>query len=580
VADLGKVVAVKDDTTAPPTNIQLYDDKIVVPFEIAPGVSQDREVDLLKFVTNMSSQALIDTNLLPVSGTGLLALRQLGKYRQITFQLEAGKNLVTWGATEGQQNKPTYYVASPYRIVIADIFDGDLLGARMFYSTEPISSPDQVLYHINLPNVNCLGYGGGNGVGWLCLYLRESWKQLDIASQIHAIVERAGGGEAYNDANMSSTDGARLYKKHKTELEHLYDANAWQKYTEENGWEWVLDPENWIPIMVNGADDQDRHVFKDGVPYTIDMAMRGSYKAYYTDGTKLKPINAVSREDTNISDSKNHTDGRRETDKTKYTPFSLRSMIERSISMGEPYGVQSIPRPIIGQGENWTPPTWAAKTIKKAHKVENEATEVIDFAPQAIGICKISDQKIYEGAEVVEIAHFGMVLKPNVTDELFVKDKNGTLLYAADCILIKNQDEEFYIHKETPHGVCSNCGTAHIITGIEAVFFADDTDPYAFCTSCTETAMCAYSGMILPKTKLHMVRALNPATGLEEEFYISQENFPMMTRCLCNLLKPIEHTNQLAEGSVCAGCVKIANDGTPSYECGITINTPQTEETV
>jgi hypothetical protein len=297
--NLGRVAVAPKD---PDTNIVLNSSKIIVPFEIAPGVSQDREIDIEDFVRNISSQAMIDTGLIPVTDTGLISLRQLGKYRQITYQIGPGMNYITWGESEGQREKRTYYVASPYRIIIADLFDGDLLGARMFYSTEPITHPGQVLNHINLPNVNCRGYGKGNGVGWLCLYLRESWKSLDISSQIHAIVERAGGGEAYNDGNMSETDGARFYSDYKPNLKYVYNPALWEKKSKREGYDWVFDPENWINVKVKSADDQGCH-FDEGVPYTIDMAMRGTYKAYYSDAAPLKPINALSRPDKSLKDS-------------------------------------------------------------------------------------------------------------------------------------------------------------------------------------------------------------------------------------------------------------------------------------
>lgn len=558
-------------STAPPTEIKLYDDKLVIPFEIAPGISKDREVSLDQFIENISSQALLDTGLMPVSGTGLLGLRQFGKYRQITFQIEPDLSYVTWGRSEGQHDKPTYYVASPYRVIIADVFDGDLLGARMFYSPEPITSPDQVLHHINLPNVNCKGYGQGNGVGWLCLYLKESWKSLDITGQIHGIVERAGGGEAYNDANMSRTDGARFYQGLKRDQKHLWDASTWQKYSKDNGYAWTLEPDVWIPVLVKSADEQIKHV-DDGVPLTIDMAMRGTYKAYYHDATPLKPVNAASRPDKVITDSTNKVDGH-----GAETPFSMRSLIERSVIMAEPYGRQVISRPIIHVGDKVSAIKWAAGTINERTKTLNEGSEVIDFAPKAIGTSKLSKIKIYEGQGAIEIAHFGLVLETEITDELFVTDAEGTKLFAADCFFMENTEEGqegSYIHNSVPHETCTNCGVSHLVKPNEIIFYKQANDPVAFCVSCTETHICSFSGKILPAFEIQAVDAFNPATDTVQTYYISNDQFSHMTRCMCNLLVQHAATNELGNGNVCAGCVQIAPNGQPSYVCGITINTP------
>jgi hypothetical protein len=121
--------------------------------------------DIVSFYRNFSSYAMFDTGLMPLSGTGVLAIRSAGNHTQITFQHEPQINHINWGANEGDRDAVTYTVAQPYRIWIGDLVDGNLYGARMFYSPYPITSPDQQLYHLNLPNTNCKGYRG-NGVGW------------------------------------------------------------------------------------------------------------------------------------------------------------------------------------------------------------------------------------------------------------------------------------------------------------------------------------------------------------------------------------------------------------------------------
>jgi hypothetical protein len=560
---IGKVAVANE---APATTLLVHDDKVVIPFEVAPGISQDREVNIEKFFANISSQAMIDTGLIPVTDTGLLSLRQLGKYRQITFQLGPGKSYVTWGSSESQSEKPTFFVASPYRIVIADIFDGDLLGARMFYSTEAISDPTQQLCHINLPNVNCRGYGQGNGVGWLCLYLRSSWKDLDISSQIHAIVERAGGGEAYNDGNMSNTDGARFYQEFKKDNLFIYNPAQWQKKSEEEGWEWVLNPDLWIPVMVGGPDKQEKHYHgAKAVPLTVDMAMRGQYKAYYTDVAPLKPINAVSRPDKKTEDSK-----------SEGVSFSFRNAIERSVIMDQPYGAPFVQRKVLNADDDFSVGAWAAGTIKKRSKQVSEASEKIDFKPKAIGTCKVSSKPIYEGMDFKEIPNYGKVLADHFKEEDFVKSKEDKFIHKDQAVWIPSEDAFF--HKSTPHNSCHNCGEIHVLKMGENVFYALDGDPYARCKICAETRVCAVTGLSKLVEELKKVEALNPLTGKIEEYYIGEENFSHMTKCLCNLLVPHENTNVMpGQGNVCAQCVKHTNEG-PVYECGIHIVTPSEQE--
>jgi len=210
--------------------------------------------DIVSFYRNFSSYAMFDTGLMPLSGTGVLAIRSAGNHTQITFQHEPQINHINWGATEGDRDARTYTVAQPYRIWIGDLIDGDLYGARMFYSPYPITSPDQQLYHLNLPNTNCKGYRG-NSVGWQCLYHRDSWQGLPFNEKIVKFAERCSGVETYNDANMSETDGPRFYKENDMP-EYLWNPSAWETKTSEEGYAWVLNVDNWIPILVKDQDNQ------------------------------------------------------------------------------------------------------------------------------------------------------------------------------------------------------------------------------------------------------------------------------------------------------------------------------------
>jgi hypothetical protein len=257
--------------------------------------------DIVSFYRNFSSFAMFDTGLMPLSGTGVLAIRSAGNHTQITFQHQPQINHINWGATEGDRDARTYTVAQPYRIWIGDLIDGNLYGARMFYSPYPITSPDQPLYHLNLPNTNCKGYRG-NGVGWQCLYHKDTWDELPFNEKIVRFAERCSGVETYNDANMSETDGPRFYQENDMP-KYTWDPMVWQDKTSQEGIDWVYNPENWIPILVQDQDHQDKH-YQDGVPLTIQMAMLGDYQAYYTDNYRPKPINILSRSDLSLDNKK------------------------------------------------------------------------------------------------------------------------------------------------------------------------------------------------------------------------------------------------------------------------------------
>ncbi|GEM_PF-1816253 len=270
--------------------------------------------DIISFYKNFSAYSTYDTGLLPLSGTGVLAIRAAGNHVQVTFQHAPQVSYINWGRSEGDRNAQTYLVAQPYRIWIGDLIDGNLFGARMFYSPYPITSPDQELYHLNLPNTNCIGYRG-NGVGWQCLYQTEDWTGLSLSEKIIRLSERCSGVETYNDENMKETDGPRFYERHYNELcanvidkgndvsfKHLWNPDEWQRYTSINGLDWTLNADLWIPVLVQDLDHQDQH-YKDGIPLTLSMALTGDYQAYYTDPYRPKPVNRISRPDLSLDAS-------------------------------------------------------------------------------------------------------------------------------------------------------------------------------------------------------------------------------------------------------------------------------------
>jgi hypothetical protein len=255
--------------------------------------------DIVSFYNNFSQFASFDTGLLPLNGTGVLAIRSAGPHTQVVTQHAPGMYHLNWGAHEGDKNAKTYYVAQPYRIVIGDFENGNLLGAKMFYSPYPITSPNNVLYHVNLPNINCKGYRG-NAVGWICLYHKDDWSSLPFNEKVSRFIERCSGVETYNDANMSETDGPRFYAS-KGKPEYITNPQLWQQKSEEEGFNWTLNEELWIPVKVKDMDDQGQHDDK-GQELTLAMAMLGNYQAYFSDTNIPKMYNIISRPDLSFTD--------------------------------------------------------------------------------------------------------------------------------------------------------------------------------------------------------------------------------------------------------------------------------------
>lgn len=262
------------------------------------GLDHITQKDIVSFYGNFSQYAAWDTGLLPVEGSGILSIRTAGEYTQFAYQHKPGLYHVNWAAYEGG-TATSYYVAQPYRIILCDMKEGNLLGARMFYSPYPITHPSQPLYHVNLPNINCKGYRK-NAVGWICLYQNEDWSSLPLNERIVRFIERCSGVETYNDANMSETDGTRFYKE-MNKPEFLWNPVSWQQKSIEEGFTWTLDETLWIPVLVQSMDQQDMHYHK-GVPLTLADALVGDYRAYYYDDKETKPINAVIRPDKSLSD--------------------------------------------------------------------------------------------------------------------------------------------------------------------------------------------------------------------------------------------------------------------------------------
>jgi len=256
------------------------------------GLDHVTDKDLISFYHSFSSLAYFDTGLLPVDGTGLLSIRSAGNHTQVAYQHKPGMYYINWGTYEGDSNAKKYYVAQPYRIIIGDFLDGNIYGARTFYSPYPITHPDTPLYHVNLPNINCRGYRG-NGVGWICLYHTEDLSSYPFNEKVAKLVDRCSGTEAYNDNNMSETDGPRFYRSYNKPA-YTWDPQNWENYSNTNGYEWTLDENQWIPVLVQDMDNQDKH-YEGGQTLTFADAILGNYKAHYYDNLIPKPVNAILR---------------------------------------------------------------------------------------------------------------------------------------------------------------------------------------------------------------------------------------------------------------------------------------------
>jgi len=300
-SDLEKCFAenseLKDMLTSPGNTIIAIDNekiKIGKTLSGIPTVEQDITAENL--LNQLGTQVPIDTGLIPTSGSGMLSFRQFGDYRQIAMQMAPMISLTEWGEYENDSNVGIFNLAYPYRVIIADLHKGNLLGARMFYRTKPVTSLNDELYHINLPNVNCYGYGTGSshlGVGWLCLYHTETWSEKTIEEQLAAIVSRSTQ-EAYNNRNMSETDGIKLYRElGKKENRFLITPESWEAKTKEEGLDWVLNEDMWVKVLVKSLSEQTKHVGK-GIPLTFGAAIYNSYHSYYSDNQSIKPINYIT----------------------------------------------------------------------------------------------------------------------------------------------------------------------------------------------------------------------------------------------------------------------------------------------
>lgn len=438
------------------------------------NLEQVTDKDIVSFYQNMSNLAAFDTGLLPLDGTGVLAIRAAGNHMQITVQHKPGLYYVNWGSFEHDRDARTYNVAQPYRIVIGDFVDGQLLGARMFYSPYPITHPEQQLYHVNLPNINCKGYRG-NGVGWICLYLKEDWSKLPLNEKISRFIERCSGVETYNDANMSETDGTRFYKDREMPV-YLWNPLEWEKKSLSEGFQWTLDPSIWIPIKVLSMDEQGNHSDQsDSIPYTLAVALLGKYKAYYQDDNPLKWYNVVARKDLTITNS------------------DIAQFIKKSFSSSSAYyQYNGISNSLTASSEVRKSKSLQISELPLNQDDEGQEEEV---DPQSIWQCAACHDTYSENFKEPIFDHAGNPICEDCISENYVYiDSIGEYFWSKHNDIYYDDSKGQYFHEKYDTIIkCKSCDHVHTFEGKPTNFsglvvdFVDANNiHHQYCSNCIE----------------------------------------------------------------------------------------------
>jgi hypothetical protein len=435
------------------------------------GTISANDKDAVSFYNNFSRYSHVDTGLLPLNGTGVLAIRSAGPHMQITVQHAPGIYYVNWGDHEGSPTAKTYSVAQPYRVIVGDFVNGNLLGARTFYSPYPITHPDMPLYHVNLPNINCKGYRG-NAVGWICLYHNQDWTHLPFNEKISYLIERCSGVETYNDANMSETDGPRFYAAHYLNASshaHLWNPALWQDKSVSEGFEWTLDENIWIPVKVTSMDEQSKHD-PNGIPLTVSMALLGNYRAYYSDNEVPKAYNVFARSDLYDAAQKDAMIGKYfkaafAESSIDYTPRPVDNPIVATINAREDKShiIAHVPEP------EPEPQTWECECCEETKSVD--------------------DDEIFKDADNQSICQ-------NCVDDCYVYVESVGEYYHQDCSdLIYDDSTQAWYHTEYDTIViCNNCSHLHAYSGLSpkdmpsSVTFTYENNGKAFdfCSNCIE----------------------------------------------------------------------------------------------
>lgn len=511
---------------------------------------KDLGLSLPRFLAGMGDLAYFETGLLPVEGSGVLSIRKFLDHTQIVAQIAPRVDAVYWRRHDtddgyGTKKKDLYNVAMPYRIWIGDIVEATFIGARHFYSPSPISTPNDLLYHTNLPNTNCVGYNG-TSVGWICLYINQlsDFTQVeDIAQAVAMMEERCGTGEGYND-NMTGTDGPMFYSTYHPDkkLGHrLSNVGEWEAYTEAHGVHWTQEEGVWLPVKVTGPDDQQQHN-PDGMPLTIEMAMKGSYAAKYHDEMK-KPFNIAVRQDWNPSD----------------LSASAWSQLAKTVEAAT---------------EEFPERAWLAKPQRKRTKAAKVADEFL--APTSF-------------SEYGKCKHCGTVKERSEKDFWFTSTICVTCrekLYGtcAECTETFHFEQLQYF-KEKDAYYCQECGVVYECQNCGHQTMGDVT-PFVYegqyCTNCVEVVVCTGCGQQQVNADGHvqevdapaiiMTEEVDPASGLAaviqtETMYFCLPCAANYVACACGFVKDVNEVMSIETcDAICGQCVGNNNKtGMPVY---------------
>jgi hypothetical protein len=513
--------------------IVIKDGKVTYKYTVANMVKETTK-ELNSFFETLSSSSFFDTGILPLDGSGTLLIRQAMGHTQVAFQHAPGVYRVIWGDHEGSSDATHYDLAMPYRIVIGDFVDNEFYGARHFYSVTPITNENQILYHVNLPNLNCQGYGNGNGVGWICLYHNQpSVSHLSFGKRVSHLIERAGGTEAYNDANMNTTDGPRFYhqeySKHYSdmseqerqdnldELDYLWDPDSWEYKSKNNNYEWTLDPDLWIPVKVKDIDNQDKHCHLDDANfYTFGMAVDGKYRAYYNDPHVPKNYQKFIRDDLNLP----HSDD----------VFTVFKNAFHNAEEHEKSEIKKTYNPLI-------PETNKLSCSSCNDLIDLDGLNLI----QGESVCQPCCEKYYE--------------------------------LCASCDTI-NHYANLSFYKNNFH--CSSCLTLHICPHCESVH--DDGENIIekqWCTYCVESSTCSSCSLVKHTNNIHELVTIDPFNDATMNVALCTDCFPSFVNCECGYLRDIESVAQTADGcmNACESCIVFSENGSPNYLKKTTLNT-------
>lgn len=527
---------------------------------VVGNITKTEDRDPFSIFEQVSDVGYFDTGLLPLDGTGILSIRQAGDRTQFVFQHAPGIYYMIWGKSERDKSAAEIHVAQPYRIVIGDHVNGELRGVRHFYSPVPITSLNQPLYHCNVPNLNCKGYNG-TSVGWICIYHKESYKGLPLGTRIFKTVERASGHEAYNDANMSQTDGARFYQAHygqKVELNYLWDPKAWQNKTDKEGFEWVLNSDLWIPIRVKGIDNQDAHD-PVGVPLTLEMAMLGNYKAYYPNAAnkelELSLMNQIRRDDQKNPTSKdiyNLIGGVFNKSKKKEAEKQL---IKQQAIPGVS-GSLLTTEVLEKENKEWT----SQAPVFQTNGLIFAEDELEEYDPY-LGDC-IHCQKILEETDLYYYDN-----KDQIICDPCYKLHYGQTTCCKQTILLGKQFyvadiDAYYCYACHMQSVCLGCGSVFI--DAPHMVFGD------YCETCSEPHFCDNCGGKYSVDDVQKVVAaefmMDGVLG-NKQYTLCIGCFQNSVICACGLLKEEDTCSTLpgTTDSVCQNCVSFNFENKPVF---------------